>query len=73
MCQGPSSRIIVYIYNVLVCKFVLSNYPLNRGGATLLVGMKVATLQYLGRVVWSVKQVINSIKHLYSGNHSLRQ
>ena len=50
MSQGASSRIVGYIYNVLVCQFFLLNYLPNRGGATVLSGIKVATQQYLGRV-----------------------
>ena len=41
--------------------FYREHYLPNRGGVTVLFGIKVATLHYLGRVVWSVKQAISSI------------
>ena len=39
-----SSRIVVYIYNVLVFQFVLPNYLPNRKGATVHFGIKVKHL-----------------------------
>ena len=53
-----SRSFIVYIYNVLLSQSYLPNYFLNREGVTVLFGIRVATLQYLGRVVQSVQQSI---------------
>ena len=53
-----SRSFIVFIYNVLLSQSYLPNCFLNRGGVTVLFGIRVATLQYLGRVVQSVQQSI---------------
>ena len=53
-----SSRMVEYVHNVILHCFLSQIHLSNRGGLTVLFCIKAATLQYLGRVVWSVQQEI---------------
>ena len=49
-----NSRIVVYIYMVMLCNFLVWIHLPKRVGTTLFFCIKATTLQYLGKVVRSV-------------------
>ena len=64
IAPGQLPNYLIYLYSNVCTVSSLNSSP-KRGGVTLFFCIKAATLQYLGRVVWSVIQAIAD-KHLES-------
>ena len=64
IAPGQLPNYLIYLYSNVCTVSSLNSSP-KRGGVTLFFCIKAATLQYLGRVVWSVLKAIAN-KHLKS-------